>query len=83
MTTRVYSGSSHLPFMAYDERWAKAAKAYTEALLDKTKDNGEAWNTMQSIEASRPNVDFLDDDMLSSWDIAFGAELKRIFVAVA
>jgi hypothetical protein len=59
--------------MAYDERYAKAAKAHMEALFDKTKDDSEAWHTMRSIEASRPNVDFIDDDLLSTMDIPFGA----------
>ena len=40
---------------AYNERYAKAAKAQMEALLDKTKDDTEAWHTMRSIEASEPN----------------------------
>jgi hypothetical protein len=57
----------------YDERWAKASKAYTDARQDKTKGSRETWNTMRSIEASRPNVNFLDDDLLSTWDYAFGA----------
>jgi hypothetical protein len=57
----------------YDEGWAKASKAYTDARQDKTKGSGEAWNTMRSIEASRPNVNFLDDDLLSTWDYAFEA----------
>lgn len=57
----------------YDIRYSKAAKAHMEALLDKTKDDTQAWNTMRSIEASRPNVNFLDDDLLSTSDYAFGA----------
>jgi len=56
----------------YDERYAKAAKAHREALLDKTKDDSEAWHTMRSIEASQPGVDFIDDDLVASADVVFG-----------
>lgn len=59
--------------MAYDERYAKAVKAHTEALLDKTKDDTEAWHTMRSIEASKPNVYFQDDGSMFIIDAVFGA----------
>ncbi len=55
---------------AYDERWAKAIKA-----IISNKDDDEAWNAKQSIEASRPNVDFLNDERLTEWGIAYGAAL--------
>jgi hypothetical protein len=57
---------------AYDERHAKAAKAHTEALLDNTKDDTEAWRTMRSIEASEPDVDYFIED-LTFLDAVFGA----------
>ena len=59
--------------IGYDERYAKAAKAHVEALLDKTNDDTEAWHTMRSIEASNPNVYFQDDDSMSIIDAVFGA----------
>lgn len=54
--------------MAYDERWAKAIKA----LVDNADDD-EAWQTKQSIEASRPNVHFIDGGWLSITDRDIGA----------
>ena len=58
---------------AYDERYAKAAKAHTEALLDKTKDDSEPWQTMRSIEASEPDITyFIDEDTLPFADSLFG-----------
>jgi trypsin-like peptidase len=54
----------------YDERWDTAFKAHLDALRNKTKDDTEAWQTMRSIEASRPIVDFMTDEGLSTWDIA-------------
>jgi hypothetical protein len=58
---------------AYDERYARAAKAHVEALLDKTKDDTEDWRTMRSIEASQPYVSyFIQDDLLLGADVVFG-----------
>ena len=42
-----------------------------EALFDKTKD--DSGPAPRSIEFSRPNVDFIDDDFFSTMDIPFGA----------
>jgi hypothetical protein len=57
-----------ISLMAYDERYAKAYKAHAAALLDRTKNDGENWRTMQSIQASAPDVHFLSNDLLADAD---------------
>jgi len=66
----------------YDERWDKAFKVinlwYQASKASKeappvTEEDRKALQTKQSIEASRPNVDFMIDERLSLWDIAHPA----------
>ena len=60
----------------YNERHAKAFKAHVQALLDKT-DDSEPWRTMRSIEASEPDVLFMDDDLLTLMSLLYGTETRE------
>jgi S1-C subfamily serine protease len=64
--------------MAYDERYAEAYKAHAAALLDKSKNDSEDWHTMQSIQASAPDVHFLSEDSLGHTDTAWAGTEKYL-----
>ena len=49
--------------------------AHMDFLHYKTNDDSEAWQTMRSIEASRPNVEFMTDGALGTDEMVYGAAL--------
>jgi hypothetical protein len=65
----------------YNERYAKAANAHVENLkaasANVEKDDTEAWQTMRSIEASEPDVFFMDDDSLTLMGLLYGTETRE------
>ena len=65
----------------YNERYAKAANAHVENLKKERSgevvDDTEAWQTMRSIEASEPDVFFIDDDSLALTGILYGTDTQE------
>jgi S1-C subfamily serine protease len=65
----------------YNERYAKAAHAHAENLKAASahveKDDTEAWQTMRSMEASEPDVFFIDDDSLTLMGVLYGTETRE------
>jgi hypothetical protein len=62
----------------YNERYAKSANAHVENLKKERSgevvDDTEAWQTMRSIEASEPDVFFIDDNSLALTGILYGTD---------
>jgi len=65
----------------YNERYAKSANAHVENLKKERSgevvDDTEAWQTMRSIEASEPDVFFIDDDSLALTSILYGTDTQE------
>ena len=65
----------------YNERYAKSANAHVENLKKERSgevvDDTEAWQTMRSIEASEPDVFFIDDNSLALTGILYGTDIQE------